>query len=45
MKDYFEKCTLCPRECNINRHIDKGVCSAGDKMVIARASLHMWEEP
>lgn len=45
MKDYFNKCNLCPRKCNINRHIKTGVCGAPDKMIVARASLHMWEEP
>ena len=45
MKDFFSNCDLCPRKCNINRHINVGVCGASDKMVVARASLHMWEEP
>ena len=41
----LEKCNLCPRNCLVNRTKEKGVCGCSDKMVIARASLHMWEEP
>ncbi len=40
------KCNLCPRNCNVDR--DKGeigYCGALGKMVIARYSLHQWEEP
>ena len=44
LKD-LEKCTLCPRECKINRKYKKGVCQAGISMKIARYSLHEWEEP
>lgn len=38
-------CSLCPRECNINRKKEKGVCGASEIMRIARYSLHEWEEP
>ena len=38
-------CNLCPRECKINREITKGYCKTGEKLLITRASLHMWEEP
>ena len=41
----LEKCNLCPRNCLVNRTKEKGVCGCNNKMVIARASLHMWEEP
>lgn len=42
----LEKCNLCPRACGINR-LDgqKGFCKASDKVKIARAALHHWEEP
>lgn len=46
MIDSFECCTLCPRNCKVNR--DKGeigICGASNKLVVARASLHYWEEP
>ncbi len=38
-------CTLCPRNCNIDRSIKKGYCGMGNKIKIARAALHFWEEP
>lgn len=38
-------CNLCPRKCNIDRSRELGFCRANDKMKIARASLHFWEEP
>ena len=40
------KCMLCPRNCGVSR--DKGeigYCGAPNDMVIARYSLHLWEEP
>ena len=39
------KCNICPRNCNIDRTKHKGFCGAKDIMVIARYSLHKWEEP
>lgn len=37
---------LCPRECKADRyHGIKGYCKADDTLVVARAALHMWEEP
>ena len=40
------KCTLCPRQCSVDRSIgQKGFCGADDKLKIARAALHYWEEP
>lgn len=42
----LNKCRLCPRECNVNRlKGELGYCGASDKVVIARAALHFWEEP
>lgn len=38
-------CTLCPRNCNIDRTTKHGFCAVGNKIKIARAALHMWEEP
>lgn len=43
--DLLSNCNLCPRKCNINRHQQIGFCGAKDKIKIARASLHYWEEP
>lgn len=42
----LEKCTLCPHECNINRMNNEiGYCKATDKIKIALANLHYFEEP
>ena len=41
----MEKCTLCPRECGIDRSLAKGFCGAGDKILISKIMLHHWEEP
>ena len=39
-------CNLCPRKCGVNRSAgERGVCGAGDKVKVALASLHYWEEP
>lgn len=41
----MENCNLCPRKCGVNRNLQKGFCKAGKKIKIARAALHLWEEP
>lgn len=38
-------CNLCPRQCGVNRNIETGFCGCGNEAKIARAALHMWEEP
>ena len=38
-------CTLCPRRCGIDRAERPGYCGSGDRLHIARAKLHFWEEP
>lgn len=43
--DLLEKCTLCPRNCAVNRYKTIGVCGASDKIKVAYYSLHQWEEP
>lgn len=46
VREILEKCELCPRACKVNRlKGQKGVCGEDDKIRIARAALHMWEEP
>lgn len=45
MKNIMNNCNLCPRSCNISREITHGVCGMGNTLKLARASLHMWEEP
>lgn len=40
------ECRLCPRRCGIDRSKDKrGYCGESDTVRVARAALHMWEEP
>ncbi len=41
----MEKCYLCPRNCGVDRTKQKGVCGAGDKMIISYSMLHHFEEP
>ncbi|MBP5160189.1 MAG: radical SAM protein [Lachnospiraceae bacterium] len=39
-------CHLCPRECGADRSKgERGYCGAGEEPIVARAALHMWEEP
>ena len=39
-------CALCPRECMAERENgQKGYCLSDDRIFVARADLHMWEEP
>ena len=40
-------CMLCPRQCGAAREetAGKGVCGVGMLPRVARAALHMWEEP
>jgi len=46
MIEVFNKCNLCPKNCNVNRNIgDKGFCQASNKITIAKYYLHKWEEP
>lgn len=42
----FTNCRLCPRECGVNRQDGKnGFCGMDSTVRVARAALHMWEEP
>ena len=39
-------CQSCPRRCGADREAGKvGYCGVGAKVRIARAALHLWEEP
>lgn len=38
-------CNLCPRECGSDRNAETGFCGCDDKIKVARAALHFWEEP
>lgn len=39
------QCKICPRECGADRKDRMGVCGTGTLPKIARAGVHMWEEP
>ena len=46
----FSPCRLCPRFCQVQRpqELEKplpGVCASPRNPVVARAALHLWEEP
>ena len=42
----YENCTLCPRECGVNRVLgERGFCSMPAAARVARAMLHEGEEP
>ncbi len=42
----YESCHLCPRGCGAARSQGRrGACGANDKLRVARAALHFWEEP
>ena len=44
--DLYENCTLCPRSCRVNRRMGQtGFCRVPAQLQVARAALHMWEEP
>ena len=41
-----ELCTMCPRGCKVARGEGEiGYCRVSNKLKVARAALHMWEEP
>lgn len=42
----YRNCRLCPRRCGADRgEAGSGVCKSGGEMRVARAALHVWEEP
>ncbi|MBR5559632.1 MAG: radical SAM protein [Oscillospiraceae bacterium] len=44
--DILQSCRLCPRQCGVDRSSGKqGYCGADDRLLVARAALHFWEEP
>lgn len=45
-KELLSACTICPRECKVNRNEGrKGYCRESAELEVSRAALHMWEEP
>ncbi len=45
MEYNIKSCQLCPRKCGADRTINAGICGGNDKIKVARAGLHYWEEP
>ena len=45
LRNVYKNCNLCHHNCNVNRYVKKGMCGASNKLRIAKASLHYWEEP
>lgn len=44
--DMLDECKLCKRNCKVNRNNNElGFCKASSKVMLAKASLHLWEEP
>ena len=44
--DQMKNCRICPRECGADRTSGRpGFCRAPGKVILARAALHLWEEP
>lgn len=41
----YENCSLCPRNCHIDRASSLGFCQSSSQIKAARAALHHWEEP
>lgn len=45
-EEIMSACALCPRECLADRSAGKkGFCGMDERIYLARAALHMWEEP
>lgn len=46
LKNEYNSCKLCARLCGVNRENGElGACKSSEKIKIARAALHFWEEP
>ena len=42
----LKNCKLCPRKCGVDRIAGEiGYCGMPHDLIVARAALHMWEEP
>lgn len=41
----FKKCCICPRKCGVSREKNVGFCGVKHLPIVAKAFLHMWEEP
>ena len=41
----MKNCSLCPRECGVDRTVSVGACGMGADITVAKAYLHPYEEP
>ncbi len=41
----YKKCTLCARNCQVDRNTNVGFCRMPSALYLSRAALHFWEEP
>ena len=41
----YKACRLCAHACGVDRTSSFGRCGMSDKIILARAALHEWEEP
>ncbi len=45
-EEQYRSCELCPRRCGADRTAGGlGYCRCSDRILAARAALHLWEEP
>lgn len=42
---FMKYCSICPRNCNIDRTTGAGVCGASETLQVAKVMLHHFEEP
>ena len=46
LQTMLKECHLCPRNCGVDRLAgQKGFCGVDAGIMVARAALHMWDEP
>ena len=45
MIQVLHNCNICPRKCNVNRHLKLGFCESSENIKINIYQLHHWEEP
>lgn len=45
LSEKYSDCVLCPRVCHADRTRSSGFCACSDKLMLAKAMLHQWEEP
>ncbi len=38
-------CSVCPKNCRVDRATEIGFCGVGERFTVARAAPHFWEEP